>query len=178
MIRTVFIGIRATEEITSRVVGVLNAHKVPERFWVHPNDLRVTLVPPWQAARIPTREEIQRVVKEVESFAIRCASIEGGPLRKKPRLLWALAEPDSQLMRLKEALVQTLHLRQADLPLPHITIARFPAKGDSWPGLCSFEQISVDWCQPVQEVELLELRLNTAPRHDVLTTVPLGTAAR
>lgn len=137
MNKRIFIAFPLEEGIKKKIVTWVETfkatHNIPVR-WLKPENLHITLVPPFYVHD----EELKMVklliaqtVHGVLPFEIEFQKVTYGPDPKRPRLIWASAETPPDMQRLKNILEQTLVAAKLDIipeqrPLKvHLTLARF-----------------------------------------------------
>jgi len=126
--KRVFIGIPASRELVE-VAGVFRrSHMAMQVRWVKPENLHLTLVPPWECRDV---EPVCMAIREaaagqvpVEAFFDK---VSFGPDQRRPRLIWATGVPPLALTELSWRLqslpgIQEEHKRSF---LLHLTLARF-----------------------------------------------------
>jgi len=104
-----------------------------ERLPVHlnaPNDIHLTLVPPWNETSIPTAiAKLRGVTEKVSPFNLAFVHLNYGPQARHPRLLWVECTASRELMELHAALVLAFG-QNDDRPFhPHVTLARLRGNG-------------------------------------------------
>lgn len=122
----VFVGIKIPPDISGEILRRAEPLRGSPVKIIPPEDIHITLLPPWDAADVSMiMEKVRGVVREIESFPITFNRLCYGPTLMKPWLLWAECAATPQLVGLKKALVESF--RHFDkIPFhPHATIARF-----------------------------------------------------
>lgn len=112
----------------ARASSFKDAHSSLPVRWIPPENLHVTLVPPWYCEKV---EDVCRglhgLLEDVRAFEVSFGRISVGPTKRNPRLIWASGGVHSGLGKLQEKLS---HLAE---PLPdksgrafllHVTLAR------------------------------------------------------
>lgn len=90
MDRRVFIGLPAGEGLRQKAGEFRAAHRALSVRWTPPENLHVTLVPPWRCGDIDAVcEALAHLLADTCSFDAVFTSVSGGPSRSRPRLLWA-----------------------------------------------------------------------------------------
>ncbi|OGH16637.1 MAG: 2'-5' RNA ligase [Candidatus Levybacteria bacterium RIFCSPHIGHO2_02_FULL_40_18] len=156
----VFIGIKTSEEIQKRILAWQEKHKnLPVRF-IKPENLHITLVPPWYETKINDLVKYLSSFKSlIRNFEIRFDSISLGP-SIAPRLFWAEAQTPRDLLELRKNI--NVHLKKKPEKRPfktHITLARF--KHLNFEKLKD-EQIerNISWEMTVGKITLFESKLS------------------
>lgn len=123
----VFIGIKATGEIQKQIIDWQEKHKsLPVRF-VKPQNLHLTLVPPWHENNIKKFVKTLNKFSFPKTFEITFDSVSKGP-QLHPRLIWTTGHEQENLTKLGKVLTKFLKKSKQTHSLPHITIARFKMK--------------------------------------------------
>lgn len=124
----IFVGIKVSPEIAGVLSGMQKELQgLPVRL-VRPQNMHVTVVPPWES--LDWRADIEKI-----RSALVCADtrsqvtldrVSYGPTARHPRLVWASGPVSQDLFDLKKVLANALGLA-IDRPdfVPHVTIARF-----------------------------------------------------
>ncbi|MHB1118083.1 MAG: 2'-5' RNA ligase family protein [Minisyncoccota bacterium] len=170
----VFVGIKVPLDLARdfadfhRDIVGLPAHLI------HPTDMHLTLVPPWD---ITDRASVESILREVlrggVRFLIRFERVEYGPTEHRPWLVWVIGEPSLELTNLKKSLVDAFGVKDVHLSFtPHVTIARFSEQ--DW---AAFKHHPIAreavLSMPVESVELFLTPTGGGRNHEVLASVPL-----
>jgi 2'-5' RNA ligase len=156
--RRVFVGLPADRELAGAAMEFRRAHAGLKVRWVKPENLHLTMVPPWQcldvaAACLALRDEAARQ----SPFEVAFEQVSFGPDKRRPRLIWATGKAPGDMpefaCRLLAATGVSGEPRKSFLL--HLTIARFNAhdfeamgahklhEPVSWPGtlysICLYE---------------------------------------
>lgn len=123
----VFVGIKVTDEIAEAFAGIQGAFAgLPARL-IRPQDMHLTLVPPWQMQDQGQVEKfLEEVLRDLQEFSVKFKRLSYGPTTERPRLAWVEGAPAVELGALKKVLGAALGM-QDEHPsfIPHVTIARF-----------------------------------------------------
>lgn len=168
MNRRIFVAIVLPPEIKKSIIEWQNVHsEIPVR-WVRPENLHITLVPPWYADEneiYETAKSINSCLEKLNQFEINIKKIEYGPRQDAPRLIWAGGEFSEGFTELKRNVESALFQNpQTGFLAPeqkktaiHVTLARFrPGELLVLPELSSTE---VSWKFVFDEFVLLESEL-------------------
>ena len=80
--------------------------RVPVRL-VAPDDIHLTLVPPWSEVSSPKAvETLRRVIDGFDPFVLTSQHISYGPDPKRPRLLWAACAGGHEIAELRAVIVR------------------------------------------------------------------------
>lgn len=123
----IFVGIKISKEFQERIVAWQKSFlKLPVR-WIAPEDLHITLIPPWSEKNIEgVKNTLEAASAEIRSFEIDFEKIIYGPHPKKPRLIWAEAPVNKEFVDLTESFESVFEEHKSKFPpRPHVTIARF-----------------------------------------------------
>jgi len=156
--RRVFVGLPAGRELVEAVGEFRQVHAGLKVRWVKPENLHLTLVPPWQCLDVDAVcQSLRAEAARQTSFNVVFERVSFGPDKRRPRLIWAIGKAPAGMPELAGNL-----LTATEAPgearksfLLHLTIARFnsqelDAMGTrklhepvSWPGtldtLCLYE---------------------------------------
>lgn len=124
----VFIGLPAGKQLSGAALRFRHAHGDLQVRWMAPENLHVTLVPPWalvdpeQACRL-----LERFASRARAVPVRFDSVSAGPDPRRPRLLWATGKAPDCLGRLSAELNEAFGNGRESCRayLLHLTIARF-----------------------------------------------------
>lgn len=129
-LRRIFVGLKTAPEIArelARQAQALERHGIRP---VPPDDLHLTLVPPWNAGSIPeATEQLRRAASGFGAFPLTFHHLGYGPEPRRPRFLWAECAADDALAQLHEALRRAYGATQGRPFRPHVTLARLRDKG-------------------------------------------------
>src|SRR3989344_2672736 len=156
----VFVAIRVSQKLQEGVVKWTSAHpRLPVR-WIAPENLHVTLIPPWYEEAIERVEvEVANALQEAHPFPIEFETVSYGPTPKNPRLIWATGTTPQELTTLAKNLHKALKTPSENRPFQlHLTIARFRSEIFSSIPLKKLDE-RVVWAQTVDAVELMESHL-------------------
>lgn len=167
MRRRVFLAIPVPEKAKRLIATWQRAHvHIPVR-WIKPENLHITLVPPWYAAEDELYESvkaIERAAAGAMPFAVVFEKALWGPTGGAPRLIWAAGEPPQEFNNLRISIEGALfensgtgfirkEMRPAKL---HLTLARLrPGYTKNLPPL----EDTVDWKFEINEILLMEPEL-------------------
>lgn len=123
----VFVGIKVTDEIAEAFAGIQGALAGLPAHLIHPQDMHLTLVPPWQTQDQGQVEKVlEEVLRDFQEFSVNFKCLSYGPTTEKPRLAWVEGAPSVELGALKKVLGVALGKHDGYLSfIPHVTIARF-----------------------------------------------------
>jgi 2'-5' RNA ligase len=97
---------------------------------VAPDDIHLTLVPPWNEASIPRAvEKLRHAAGQSLAFTLVLRHIGYGLDRRRPRFLWADCAASEELANLRMALLHVFQQEDARPFRPHVTLARLRDKG-------------------------------------------------
>lgn len=171
-----FIGIKASKELQEKIVAWRETlQDLPVR-WVSPEDLHLTLIPPWTEKNIEgVKHTLEAAVAEIQPFEIEFSHILYGPNPRKPRLIWLEGPSSRELSNIEEKLLQMLNQRNNRPLKPHITVARFrQAEFKKFP----IQELDepFHWKEKVEAVTLFESRKLPIDgvKYKTLHRVPLG----
>ncbi|HWR02113.1 MAG TPA: 2'-5' RNA ligase family protein [Chlorobaculum sp.] len=177
--KRVFIGMPADLALRSAAAGFRRDHDDLQVRWISPENLHVTLVPPWES------DDPGTVCCALEEIAAGCSAIpvrfdvvSPGPDPGSPRLLWATGMAPVALSRLFITLRRRFgDGKEADREmLLHLTLARFDRqRGRTMPSPTLHGQ--VEWTGVLDELRLYESVLKpSGAEYRVLCRAPLDRA--
>ena len=155
--RRLFIGLKISGKLPAEIFKLKNQYlKLPVR-WLKPENLHLTLVPPFYE---DAPEKIMEKLSEVEGLAapvkLRFHTISYGPRPGDFRLIWAVGQEAPELEKLKRELEKKLKLKpERKNFLPHLTLARFRPENFSGFKIKNLQE-RIDWPEPVSEFILFE----------------------
>lgn len=124
----VFVGLPAGRELVESTQAYRRAHGGLTARWVKPENLHLTLVPPWQCLDVDTvcralRDEAARQ----SPFEVIFEQISFGPDPRRPRLIWATGADPAGLPEFARGLLSATGAPGEPRKsfLLHLTIARF-----------------------------------------------------
>lgn len=121
----VFIGIKVGWMLQAEIHEWQRNHAYLPARMIPPEDLHVTLVPPWDVDDVDAViARIRAVVGHISPIPLTFSTVETGPTPEHPRLVWARAEPEVALTALHHALTAAFGVRPEHAFTPHITLAR------------------------------------------------------
>lgn len=139
-----------------------------------PDDIHLTLVPPWNEALIPDAvEKLRRVADRFVPFDLAFRHIGYGPEPRRPRLLWAECAVGAEIAELRAALLQAFGETDERPFRPHVTLARIRNKGRTIARAHPIDQ-DIALTQRVESVELMQSPLPGESGYKVLASLPLG----
>lgn len=155
----VFIGIKASEELQTKILDWQEAHKNLSVRFVKPENLHITLLPPWYRANINHLVKYLNSFKTtLEPFELEFNRILFAP-KNRPRLIWTEGIYSPPMKKLRNELEKHLKTRKERRQLiPHITIARF--KTEAFASLKnSLDTEDIEWFMKVSKITLFESKL-------------------
>ncbi|MCL5008776.1 MAG: RNA 2',3'-cyclic phosphodiesterase [Patescibacteria group bacterium] len=174
-----FVGLPIAPELVARLAAWKVGREGWPVYWVWPQDLHVTLVPPWEEAAVDKVVLKLNAVK-AESFGLKFTQISFGPQNAKPaRLLWVSGAETSGLFELRARLFTALGQQPDARPfLPHVTLARFRPQNYLQIPDAGLPQ-KVAWQIQAEKFGLYESVLNrTGARYRILREFPLQPSLR
>ncbi|MFA5103853.1 MAG: RNA 2',3'-cyclic phosphodiesterase [Candidatus Margulisiibacteriota bacterium] len=155
----VFVAIKAPDNIRSFVLQIQRSIPLNVR-WIPPENLHVTLLPPWEADELETEAIVQKLMKiDLPKISTRFKSVSFGPSLKEPRLIWLAAHPSKELAALKSCIETALEIKCPERDFtPHITIARFKP-GDFTKFNIKDLNIDIDWNMEIGSFALIRSML-------------------
>jgi 2'-5' RNA ligase len=156
----VFVGVKLAPEIAyelarrARVLEGFSVRLIP------PNDIHLTLVPPWSETSISeATEKLRAVAEKFGAFTLKFQRLSYGPEPRRPRLLWAECAATDEVALLRAALLDSFG-QSDDRPFrPHVTVVRIRGKGH----VIARQQPIDQELLITQDVESIELFKSPAP---------------
>lgn len=176
--RRIFIAIGASEHLQKEILNWVSdaGSKLDKQIrWIRPEDLHITLVPPWY------EENVERIASKLlekihgrNPFEIRFANVSYGPDPKNPRLIWASGEAPVEIKELKMGVETALGFESGERPyLLHITIARFK-EGDFEHFKIKELNGSIDWRDEVKSIRVMESHLSrSGAEYEILKEISI-----
>lgn len=146
-------------------------HSVPLRF-VRPENIHVTLVPPWREED-PARAaaKVREAIRGISPFDLSFTKICAGPNRREPRLIWTEAVESEAAAELKRRLNAALQNDDGRPYRPHVTLGRLKT-GYNSDVLARFAGEEISWPERVSSVTLFETNSDGSP-YTVLDAISL-----
>jgi 2'-5' RNA ligase len=126
----VFVGLKMAPEIAAELAGIARDLERDDVRRVAPDDIHLTLVPPWDEASLSDAiEKLRLVAERFGAFPLAIRHVRYGPQLRWPRLLWAECLAAEELVALRAALLDAFG-QQDERPFrPHVTLARIRGNG-------------------------------------------------
>jgi len=156
----VFIGIPATR-LKSEYLSLKDRNKDIRVSWLPPDDLHITLIPPWKTENM--KEEITKL--KIFKNILKPTSVNFNIIEKRKNLIWTTGPSNKKLGKIKKSLEKVFLNNRKDRELiPHITLAR---KIERY-----FPSQRVDWKLEVNKIALYESITNSKnKRYKILYTM-------
>ena len=159
MKKRVFLALLIPKEIKNEISQWQSDHKSLPVRWIRPENLHITLIPPWYAGHEEIEEassDTMPVIKEAKKFSVNFDKVLFGPPGRMARLIWAEGQNPREFIDLKAALEKALakfsHPENRP-PKLHLTIARFqPGSINPLPELDE----KIDWSFEANEIAIME----------------------
>jgi 2'-5' RNA ligase len=156
--KRVFIGLPAGRELQESACLFRKAHPGLDVRWTRPENLHLTLVPPWQCDDCgPVCRMLQETAARHAPVPVRFTMVAFGPKPRRPGLIWATGSAPEAVATLQREL-QAAGPQEGETRrgfLLHLTIARFNAQQyRSFPHVPLPER--ADWQGTLEELCLYE----------------------
>ena len=167
MPRRIFIAIKPTDHIVKKVQTMQEQLAFLPVHWVPPENLHVTLLPPWKS------ENYEHALKTFSSLKIEKPKIaltfESVQFYKPKNILWAVGRAPEFLGPVIENLRNTFQQPADERKyLMHITLAKHVAAELKVP------EVQIDWQFVPEELTLFEsLQTETGTEYKTLSSIPL-----
>jgi|SRR3989344_4207352 len=171
--RRIFIGIKLPEELSDGIIGLQSAFgELPGRF-IPPEDIHLTLVPPFETRDLPyVKGTLRATLGRVRKFKLHFSQLSYGPDKERPRLVWIECSATKEIISLKKKLLKVFNKKEKIPFVPHMTIARFK-KADSEKVGHRPIQRPVQFSMNVESIELFESPDRGGTGYKVLASVKL-----
>jgi 2'-5' RNA ligase len=170
----VFVALKIVPEIARELAQMA---RELERFAVRliaPDDIHLTLVPPWWETSIPaTIEKLRSVADKAAPFTLTFVHLNYGPQPRRPRLLWAECAAGNELTALHAALLRLFGQSDERPFRPHVTVARIRGHGAAIARKRPINQ-TLSFVQRVETVELMQSPPAGEVGYRVLASLRLG----
>jgi RNA 2',3'-cyclic 3'-phosphodiesterase len=147
----IFLAIQTPPEITEKISNWQSANSNLPANFIKPQNLHLTLVPPWQI------EDPAPIIEKLQNFEFKKNKVQLTQIVQTKKVIWAQAETNPELATLKNQLTN-LSQRKADPRpfLPHVTLARLQKLSRD-----NFTSQPVAWTFTASNITLYESSLHT-----------------
>jgi len=170
----VFVALKVAPQVAHELAQMARAlERFPVRLTA-PDDIHLTLVPPWKETSIPAAiETLRGVAEKAVPLSLTLVHLSYGPQPRRPRLLWAECAASEELTALHAALLHAFGQSDERPFRPHITVARIRGNG---PAVARKQPIDreLTFSQPVETVELMQSPPPGEVGYRVLASLRLG----
>lgn len=126
----VFVGIKMAADIAQALAGLARPLAPYHVRLVPPEDIHLTLVPPWQETQISDAiRTLDRAIEGIGRFPLTFTHVGYGPQPRRPRLLWAECAASEEITLLHTALLDAFGRSETRPFRPHVTLARIRGNG-------------------------------------------------
>jgi RNA 2',3'-cyclic 3'-phosphodiesterase len=159
--RRVFVGLPAGRELAEAAMEFRRAHAGLKVRWVKPENLHLTMVPPWQCLDV---DAVGRALSEAAAgqppFHVTFEQVSFGPDKRRPRLIWATGTAPAGMPEFAQRLLAATGApgEPRESFLLHLTIARFNSRDLSAMGARKLRE-PVSWPGTLDALCLYESRL-------------------
>ncbi len=141
---------------------------------IAPDDIHLTLVPPWNEISIPDAiSKVRRAADECDGFTLEFCRVGYGPEPRRPRFLWAECAATPELTRLRNMLLVAFGRVDERSFLPHVTLARLRGNGARIARKHPIDG-GLLLAQPILSVELMQSPPPGGSGYKVLASLRLG----
>ena len=158
----IFVGLKTSPGISALCLE-LQKRLPPEVRLVHPEDLHLTLLPPWEVEESELeliKTKLENVAHKTHPFEI---VLEGVEFRPDAGVIWIRCQASPELVQLKEKLSEAFYQKEERGFLPHITLAKVRGTQTFTP-----LQTSVSGTMTVNSIQLFESRENEEVKYGVV----------
>lgn len=184
--RRVFVAIGISSQLKEEIAYWQKKWNHLSVRWIKPENMHVTLVPPWYVSEVDEVIEDLKSVNQnrkrfwtsqnyaIKPFTITFREVTFGPSPKRPRLVWASADATAEIKTLKSKLEGVLGLKTEKRPFStHLTIARFKEKDFSKFPIKGLNE-EIFWEERVNSFLVMESRLKrSGAEYEKLAEIPL-----
>jgi 2'-5' RNA ligase len=170
----IFVALKIAPEIARELAEMARElERFPVRL-IAPDDIHLTLVPPWNETSIPAAiETLSGVAAKAAPFTLAFVQLSYGPQPRRPRLLWAECTGGDDLSALHAALLLAFG-QNDDRPFrPHVTVARIRGNGAAVARKHPIDR-ALAFAQRVETVELMQSPPPGEVGYRVLASLRLG----
>jgi RNA 2',3'-cyclic 3'-phosphodiesterase len=157
--KRVFVAMPVSEELCRSAALIRKRYPHYDIRWVNPEQLHITLLPPWQCSdTADVCQRVQEVAAHHAPIAVTFDILSAGPSRRKPRLVWITGKAPERLCELQRELRSTLGCSAEESErefLLHLTLARFRAGGKAASALAAVRE-PVEWSETLTTLTLYE----------------------
>jgi len=154
--KRVFIGIKMNEEMAGAFVKLQSEIAGPPARFIPPEDMHMTLVPPFEMSDPAYVDECVRVaLARAKRFTLKTEHLAYGPVKMRPSLAWIKCAVSEELIALKKELMRAFGKTDQWPFKPHVTIARFAKKDADMLTHRPIERAAA-FSMPVEEITLYE----------------------
>lgn len=173
----IFAGIKASPDLQAEVAAWQEEHTLPVRY-ISPENLHITLVPPWEERDIDDAIEVlEAAAAGGKCFELLFTQISLGPKADRPNLIWIEAHQSAEANALANAMREAFGYLPAQAGgkgqkfRPHVTIARLNHSSILQNARMNFLPKSIAWSEEVDNVCLLASHGNS--EYTVLSRIEL-----
>lgn len=170
----VFVALKVAPQIARELAQMARELERLRVRLIAPDDIHLTLVPPWSETSVPGAiEKLRGVAGKATPFNLAFVHLSYGPQPRRPRLLWTECTASTELTALHAALL--LEFGQSDeRPFrPHVTVARIRGNGAAVARKQPIDR-ALAFSQQVETVELMQSPPPGEVGYRVLASLPLG----
>jgi RNA 2',3'-cyclic 3'-phosphodiesterase len=127
----VFVGLPAGRELVEATQAYRQEHRELKVRWTRPENLHLTLVPPWQCLDVgAVCQALRDEAARQSPFEVTFAQVSFGPDPRRPRLIWATGAAPAGLPEFARGLLAATGAPGEPRKsfLLHLTIARFNSR--------------------------------------------------
>jgi 2'-5' RNA ligase len=129
--RRIFVGLPAGLELAGAVEEFRRAHAGLTVRWTRPENLHLTLVPPWQCLDVgAVCQALRDEAARQSPFEVTFEQVSFGPDPRRPRLIWATGKAPADMPEFARGLLAATGAPGEPRKsfLLHLTIARFNSR--------------------------------------------------
>ena len=159
MKKRVFVGFGVSDSLQKKIFSLQKKYKSLPVRWIDRKNLHITLIPPWYTSDTNSVVLLLKKVRGMKGMTIVFEKVGFGPIRNRPRLIWAESLAPNEILNLKTKIQKVLkkpgEKRKFTL---HLTLARFrPENFTIFPIKQLCEKVS--WRQTLNSFCLYEAHL-------------------
>lgn len=171
--RRVFVGIKVSADLAEYSVAIQSRFALPDVRLIPPEDMHVTLLPPWDTTdEKSVIQKLEHALRTVSPFTLKLDHLVCAPSVAAPTQLRITCDASPEIVAQRDKLSNYFDMHEVRPFLPHVTIARF--KKEFQVGSTSLDLTQrVEFGMNVSSVALFESPIQGGVGYKILASVPL-----
>lgn len=173
--KRIFVGVTISEALREEIGKWRDAHIAFPVRWMPPENLHITLIPPWYEENVEQIIHVLQTMKPcVKPFPVVFEMIAFGPENKRPWLMWARGEMPLEFLLLKKQIADILQRKEERRhEILHTTLARFSLEQFNLFEEKNFLE-TIRWKEKITSFSLIESHLRrTGAEYETLEKISL-----